>query len=275
MTRSRICSIRKILIFYIFGFVNGIFFTGAFGAPLATQNVVRLIPITSNTDTANGANIPGNYLGEVISELKKQWPDNRNINIVFHGHSVPSGYFRTPAVNTFESYPFLLLRSLTRRYPTAVINIIKTCKGGENSEQGAKRFKSDVLIHHPDIIFIDYALNDRLIGLARARKAWEYMIKTAVKHGIKVILMTPTPDITESLSDQNAPLAQMARQISELGVKYHVPVIDPYSKFKEIVAAGNSLSYYMAQSNHINQYGHSVVAKLILPLFDITPISSN
>ena len=40
------------------------------------------------------------YLADFKKELSKQWPDNRTLNIVFHGHSVPSGYFKTPAVNT-------------------------------------------------------------------------------------------------------------------------------------------------------------------------------
>jgi len=30
------------------------------------------------------------------TELQKEWPKNRAMNIVFHGHSVPAGYFKTP-----------------------------------------------------------------------------------------------------------------------------------------------------------------------------------
>ncbi|WP_342481353.1 hypothetical protein NST07_08230 [Paenibacillus sp. FSL L8-0340] len=42
-------------------------------------------------------------------ELKRQWPENRTLNIVCHGHSVPSGYFATPIVDTFHAYPHLLI----------------------------------------------------------------------------------------------------------------------------------------------------------------------
>lgn len=38
-----------------------------------------------------------NYLSPIIDELAKRWPDNRTVNIVCHGHSVPSGYFATPS----------------------------------------------------------------------------------------------------------------------------------------------------------------------------------
>jgi hypothetical protein len=47
-----------------------------------------------------------NYLNEIKAELEKNWPDNRTVNIVFHGHSVPSGYAATPRVNTLGAYPF-------------------------------------------------------------------------------------------------------------------------------------------------------------------------
>ena len=134
------------------------------------------------------------YLTSIKAELIKVYPKNKTINLVFHGHSVPSGYFITPDVRPFQSYPFLLLKELKKIYPYAIINIILTCIGGENSEQGAKRFKKQVLNHRPDVLFIDYALNDTGIGAVASRKSWDYMIKAALKKNIKVILLTATPD---------------------------------------------------------------------------------
>ena len=122
-----------------------------------------------------------NYLESIKQELVIQWPKNRTSNLVFHGHSVPSGYFKTPDVRPLQSSPHLLLKELKQVYPYAVINTILTCIGGENAAQGAKRFKRDVLNHKPDVLFIDYALNDRRIGLEGSRQSWEFMIKAALK----------------------------------------------------------------------------------------------
>ena len=58
-----------------------------------------------------------------------------------------------------------------------VINVIVTAIGGENSESGAARFATDVLCHKPDVVTIDYALNDRDLGLVRAEQAWRQMIE--------------------------------------------------------------------------------------------------
>src|ERR1035441_9466806 len=79
------------------------------------------------------------YLAGVCAELSKSWPANRTVNIVCHGHSVPAGYAKTPAVQTFDAYQFLLHRGLNERFPHAVVNLIVTAIGGEKSRQGAPR----------------------------------------------------------------------------------------------------------------------------------------
>ena len=92
---------------------------------------------------------------------------------------MPAGYAKTPAVDTFNAYPHLVHRALKERYPSAVINVIVTAIGGEASGGGAARFERDVLSHKPDLVLIDYALNDRGLGLDRAKAAWKAMIEKA------------------------------------------------------------------------------------------------
>jgi acyl-CoA thioesterase I len=207
------------------------------------------------------------YLKEIKDELKKEWPHNRTINLVFHGHSVPTGYFRTPEVRTFDSYPFLLLKELKTIYPNAVVNVIITSIGGENSTQGAKRFKKDVLIHKPDVLVIDYALNDRKIGLEQSKKNLEKMIKQALKKKTKIILMTPSPDISVDFLKPGSELDLFAHQIKSLAAKYEIGVVDSYGIFKQVSEEGKSLKDYMAQSNHPNEKGHQLITNGIIEYF--------
>jgi acyl-CoA thioesterase I len=207
------------------------------------------------------------YLDNIRQELQKQWPANKTINLVFHGHSVPAGYFKTPVVNTLESYPFQLLKALKTEYPYAVVNVINTSVGGEHSASGASRFKSDVLIHKPDVLFIDYGLNDRKIGLEKAKKAWEQMIKAAQKRHINVILLTPSPDEKVNILDSDADLEKFAVQIRELSKKYEVGLVDSYALFRQKVIAGDPLNIYMAQFNHPNEKGCYLIAGGIMEYF--------
>jgi lysophospholipase L1-like esterase len=218
-------------------------------------------PITTNPAD------PAVYLANVCTELTKSWPTNRTINIVCHGHSVPAGYFHTPAVRTFEAYPYLLHRGLNERFPHAVINVIVTAIGGENSEPGARRFKRDVLSLRPDVVTIDYGLNDRRIGLARSEKAWRAMIEMALACHVKVILLTPTPDLAAQLDNPDDPLNQHAGQIRRLAAEYHVGLVDSLAQFQTEVRSGVKLSDLMAQGNHPNRKGHELVAAELLKWF--------
>ena len=209
----------------------------------------------------------GTYLDSIKLELQKQWPKNRTVNLVFHGHSVPSGYLNAGRVNRMASYPYRTLQQISEAYPYAVVNSIVTAIGGEQAEQGAKRFSDEVLTHNPDVLFIDYALNDRSIGLKRAKSAWKKMIEEAKTYGTKIVLLTPTPDLRENILSSDAELAKHSEQIRQLAKEHEVGLVDSYALFREI-AKTEDLTTYMAQNNHINEKGHQVVAYAIKEFFD-------
>jgi lysophospholipase L1-like esterase len=242
-------------------FIKSAVITGIM-APLASP-----VLATDGSTNLHSIDEKDDYLEPIKQELVKQWPKNRTINLVFHGHSVPSGYFKTPDVKTMQAYPHLLLKALKQIYPYAVINSILTCIGGENAAQGAKRFKRDVLNHKPDVLFIDYALNDRRIGLEASREAWEFMIKAALKKNIKVILLTATPDQKVDVNDKTTDLQQLCDQITGLANQYKIGLVDSYAAFHQRISAGGVLSDYMSQVNHPNEKGHQLVADGIMKYF--------
>ncbi|MDR3268629.1 MAG: hypothetical protein LBT83_06140, partial [Tannerella sp.] len=147
------------------------------------------------------------YLSDLRQELQKKHPKNSLINLVFRGHSVPSGYFDTPEVRSLQAFPHLVFQEVKEKYLYARVNSIVAALGDGNAEDGAKYFKEEVLMYKPDVVFIDYALNDRWLGLERARKGWESMIEEALAANVKVMLMTPTPDTSEVILNENVRLA--------------------------------------------------------------------
>ena len=214
-------------------------------------------------DISSIEDLPANLL----HDLTIRWPENRTINLVFHGHSVPAGYFKTPDVNTLEAYPYQVLQELKKLYPYAVVNVIVTAIGGENSEQGAKRFENDVLVHQPDVLFIDYALNDLGLGAERSRQAWESMIRKAQERNIRVILLTPSPDQRIDILDTGSDLQKMADQITGLAKKFNTGIIDSYALFQNKVKSGEKVTEYMSQVNHPNAKGHHLIAEEIMKYF--------
>ena len=210
------------------------------------------------------------YLIEIVGELVKQWPNNRTVNIVCHGHSVPAGYFATPVVDSLHAYPHLLLQGLKARFACAVINVIVTARGGENSEEGAARFGREVLCHRPDVVTLDYALNDRRIGLARAEAAWRVMIEQSLAQGARLILLTPTHDVLSLRSGDPSFAAQLpghAAQAHRLADEYEVALADSDAAFTQYLAAGGHILDLLSHINHPNALGHELVARQLLRWF--------
>jgi len=217
--------------------------------------------------TSSGTADKAVYLADLSSQLKIQWPRNRTINVVCHGHSVPAGYFKTPVVDTFNAYPHLLHKRLKDAFPYAVVNVVVTAIGGETSLGGAERFDRDVLSLKPDLITIDYALNDRRVGLDKARAAWGSMIERAKARGIPVILLTPTGDTSAKLDNPDDPLNQHAEQIRRLAAEHRVGLVDSLAEFRRYIAGGGKLEDLMSQVNHPNRKGHELVAEALLQWF--------
>ncbi len=210
---------------------------------------------------------PAAALAPVVQALELKWPRNRTVHLVCHGHSVPAGYFVTPAVHADEAYPAGWQAGLRARFPHAVLNVIVTAIGGEASDRGAARFERDVLALRPSVVTIDYSLNDRRLGLEKAKANWTAMIVAAKAAGIQVILLTPTPDQSAKLDDPKDPLNQHAEQVRALAKEHGVLLVDSLALFKAKVAAGTPLKDLMSQVNHPNAAGHALVTAALLDLF--------
>lgn len=209
------------------------------------------------------------YLSDFVSALDLKWPKNRAMTIVCHGHSVPAGYAKTPHVDTFVAYPHLLHRAVKEAHPYAVVNVIVTAIGGENSQSGAARFAKDVLPLKPDVVLIDYGLNDRRLPLETSARCWQQMIDEAKAAGAKVILLTPTGDTSAKMLDENDALTKQAVQIRALAEKNGVGLADSYRAYQDWLRAGKNLADLMSQVNHPNAAGHALVLEQLKPWFQL------
>ncbi len=212
---------------------------------------------------------PAAYLLPLARTMCRTWPENRNIRIVCHGHSVPSGYFRTPEIRTFDSYPHLLHRRLAERFPWTPINVIVTAIGGEHAESGAARFAADVLSLRPDLVTIDYGLNDRRLGLVKAGDAWRSMLADLARAGVPAVLLTPTFDsgAVDPTDPEAGELADHARQIRALAATAGVALADSHAAWSRFVRLHGSYQALLSQSNHPSRHGHELIADELIRWF--------
>lgn len=206
-------------------------------------------------------------LQKIKDQLTIDWPNNRTVTIVCHGHSVPAGYFKTPDVRPLESYPHLLRAGLAAAYPHSVVNVIVTAIGGEGSEAGAARFDRDVLPLRPDVVTIDYSLNDRRPGLERARAAWLSMVRRAKAADARVLLLTPTPVQEFDFENPEDDLNKHAAQVRQLAKDEDCGLVDSLAAFHEAVKGGTNVNDLLSQINHPNAAGHKLVGEALLAWF--------
>jgi lysophospholipase L1-like esterase len=94
------------------------------------------------------------------------------------------------------------------------------------------------------------------------------MIVAAKAAGVRVILLTPTPDQGARWDDPQDPLNLHAEQVRALAREHGALLVDSLALFKVKVAAGTPLPGLMSQGNHPNAAGHALVGEGLLALFD-------
>lgn len=85
------------------------------------------------------------------------------LSVVFIGGSLTSGdidYEGTELTDWNMKWPNTVLRFLAGLFPSRKISAYNAGVGGTGSQYGALRFQRDVLAHNPDLVFIEFSVND-------------------------------------------------------------------------------------------------------------------
>lgn len=173
------------------------------------------------------------------------------------------------------------------------VDLINAGIGGNTTEDARGRFAKDVLDRHPDVVVIQFGINDSAIDVWQTPPAThprvtidrytsnlEYFVVTLQKQECKVILMTPNPiRWTPSLKKKygkppyrpNAPdgfnviLQTYAEGVREVAQKNKVLLVDVYAAF-QAYGKGKSHSFdeLLLDGMHPNDKGHRLVANLLL-----------
>ncbi len=81
-----------------------------------------------------------------------------SLTVVFFGCSLTWGANSTdPGLRSYRAH---IARRLAERYPKAHWTFVDAAIGGTDSRLGIFRFERDVAAHHPDLVFVDFTLND-------------------------------------------------------------------------------------------------------------------
>ncbi|MFA6568434.1 MAG: GDSL-type esterase/lipase family protein [Victivallales bacterium] len=190
-----------------------------------------------------------------------------------------------------EIYANLLARELPAK--GIPVEIINAGIGGNNTQMAAARFEKDVLEKNPDMVVIQFGINDSAIDVwknppeteprvskGKYMQNLEKIIETLKSRKCGVILMTPnqlcwTQKLKETYGkppyDANDPdgfnitLREYAQAVRQLAEKHKLPLVDIYTAYSAYGKVENqSINDLLLDGMHPNDKGQRLVADLLI-----------
>lgn len=176
------------------------------------------------------------------------------IKVAYLGGSITQG----AGADIYSCYAQLTFNYLKTLYPQMdVADYINAGVGGTTSEYGCQRYVKDVLSKKPDIIFIEFCVNDE--GMTSLRETYESLVRRALEcdwHPAVFLLFaaeaSKNPDFGDNLYRK------------ALAEYYDVPVIDVSSSIQLGRSRGAyEFSEFAPDNVHPNEWGYSIMTDMI------------
>jgi len=189
------------------------------------------------------------------------------MRITFFGGSITYGSGASEEDRT--SYRALVSDALAQRYPNQVVESVNAAVGGTGSDYGRFRLDRDVLAARPDVVFVEFAVNDSGMVTGWRRRSFEALIRAlllapARPHVVVILTTFGDPDKAQALGHDHREIAQ----------HYALPVIDVGEALWAAGAPPNLMSEFLPDGVHPNDAGYRVYAECIIRALADLPLDS-
>ena len=193
-------------------------------------------------------------LKNTYSKLK----NGKDITVAYFGGSITEGAGSTDKKT--KGWRSHTTNWLIETYPMSKITEVNATIGGTGSKPGIFRMDEDVLCHAPDLLFIEFAVNDS--DIPGCEEYEEAMIRRVLKNSPKtdiVLVLTCTQRIFERILCGDYP--DSFRSYRVLAEHYGIPLIDIGEEINTRIRAGEGdYMTYTKDSVHPNDLGHTMLA---------------
>ncbi len=204
------------------------------------------------------------------------------VTIIFMGDSITEGQYVDPKYR----WSALISDDIEKEYLSTPVNFLMLNKGisGETTRQGLLRFPADVQNHYPDIMTLQFGLNDCNCwvtnnGMPRVSKA-SYkanmleMIARAKSFGVKHIIVSTNHNTLKnkimlcgkSFEGQRLAYNEIVRDVAKETNVTFCDMAKAFNDFGEDKLANHLLPY--PDLLHLSKLGHEHYASTIKPYID-------
>ncbi len=186
-----------------------------------------------------------------------------DVTIVAYGDSITAGF----AVR--RGFPSYWKEMLAEKYPEAGVEMINSGISGDTSMDGLSRLDWAVLAYEPDLVTINFGINDCVLGLGL--EEFEMNLVEMVRRirragpGSEILLLSSQPLETQPydrlVRDYYQSLERVAKEMD-------AGFVDVYGAWMRAVAAGTPLSSLILPGlDHPNEAGYRSIAEELMGLF--------
>jgi lysophospholipase L1-like esterase len=185
-----------------------------------------------------------------------------NVTIVAFGDSITAGY----AVR--RGFPSFWRQMLAEEYPVASINMVNSGISGDTSMDGLARLDWSVLSYEPDLVTINFGINDCVLGLALEEFEMNLVemirrIRSGPNSEILLLSSQPleTPPYDRLVLDYYQAVQRVAAEMD-------VGFVDVCGAWMARVQEGTLLSSLILPGlDHPNEAGYRIIATELMRLF--------
>ena len=187
-------------------------------------------------------------LAKVIKKLQA----GEEVTVAYLGGSITQG----SSAGDDKCYARLTTNWLEEKFPEAKINYVRAGIGATGSYIGVHRADRDVLAYSPDLVFIDFSVNDTTERTATNKETYEGLLRKLWKAESAPAI------VTIAMTQQDGTSFQEYH--GEIVKKYDIPMISYRNAILDIIDKGYIQWTDISDDNiHPNIPGHQVLTDLI------------
>jgi lysophospholipase L1-like esterase len=197
-----------------------------------------------------------------VEKTRKNLESGCNVTIVAFGDSITAGYC------VRRGFPSVWKELLAEKYPEAVVEMINSGTCGDTSMDGLARLDWAALSYEPDLITINFGINDCALGLDLEEFEMNFVemvrrIRAGPNSEILLLSSQPleTPPYDRMVLDYYQAVHRVAKEMD-------VGFVNVYGAWMQRVRQGTPLgSMILSGLDHPNEAGYRVMAEELMKLF--------
>ena len=184
-----------------------------------------------------------------IQKVMERVARGEDITVGFLGGSITQGALASRQENCYAS---LVYKWWSSQFPN--VKFINAGIGGTTSQFGVARVEEDLLRYGPDLIFVEFSVNDD--GNPFFRETYEGLVRRILRSGAAVMLI-------HNVRYDNGASAEDIHL--EIGKHYSLPCVSMRSTIYPLVASGELPNRQITPDDlHPNDAGHELAASVII-----------